>query len=61
MPRLAPVKPRVFVKVIERNGLSKVPRRGKGSHEFYQHPDDETKSVTVPDYDIIDPDLLALM
>jgi predicted RNA binding protein YcfA (HicA-like mRNA interferase family) len=61
MPRLAPVRPRVFVKVIESNGLREVPRRGKGSHDFYQHPDDERRSVTVPNYDVIDPDLLAMM
>ena len=61
MPRLAPVKPRIFVKVIQENGLREVVGQGKGSHAFYQHPDDERRSVTVPDYDIIDPDLLVQM
>jgi predicted RNA binding protein YcfA (HicA-like mRNA interferase family) len=61
MPRLAPAKPRVFVRVRESNGLRRVPGRGKGSHAFYQHPDDEQRCVTVPDYDAIDPDLLATM
>jgi predicted RNA binding protein YcfA (HicA-like mRNA interferase family) len=61
MPRLAPVRPRVFVRVIESNGLRKVPGRGKGSHDFYQHPDDERRRVTVPSYDVLDPDLLAMM
>jgi len=49
------------VRVIESNGLRRVPGRGKGSHAFYQHPDDERRSVTVPGYDVIDPDLLAVM
>ena len=61
MPRLGPQRPRVMKRVLRENGLVEGrPRgrtQGKGSHAVWEHPDDPTRSTTVPDYDMIDPGL----
>jgi len=52
------VKRRVLVAVLQLNGLVAKPVRGKGSHVWFEHPDDPTRSTTVPDRDEISKDLL---
>jgi predicted RNA binding protein YcfA (HicA-like mRNA interferase family) len=34
------------------------PHRGKGSHAWFEHPDDPSRSTTIPDRDVISKDLL---
>ena len=58
MPRLMPQKPRTLVEVVEHNGLRLCPRRGKGSHDLYAHPEDPAKWTVIPDYDEIDDTLV---
>ena len=58
MPRLAPVRRRALIAVLQRNGLVESPTRGKGSHTWFEHPEDPTRSTTIPDRDVISKDLL---
>jgi len=53
MPRLAPVKRRRLLAVLRSNGLVDCPERAKGSHVWFQHPDDPSRHTTVPDHDTI--------
>jgi predicted RNA binding protein YcfA (HicA-like mRNA interferase family) len=46
-----------LVAVLRLNGLVEKPVRGKGSHAWFEHPDEPTKCTTVPDRDQISRDL----
>lgn len=58
MPRLTAVKRRILVAVLRRNGLVEAPLRGKGSHAWFEHPDDPARCTTIPNRDEISKDLL---
>ena len=58
-PRLAPVKRYRLVAVLQMNGLELIPGRGKGSHEWYEHPEDPTRHAPVPRRREIDGRLLS--
>jgi len=60
--RLGPQKPRIMKRVFAENGLvvKKSGRQaGKGSHCRMEHPNDPSKSTTVPGYAQIDSTLAA--
>jgi predicted RNA binding protein YcfA (HicA-like mRNA interferase family) len=52
------VKRRLLIAVLRRSGLVEKPLQGKGSHSWYEHPDDPAECTTVPDCDEIGRDLL---
>ena len=43
MPKLIPIKPRRFVKILLEHGFTK--RDAEGSHVFFKHPDGRTTVV----------------
>lgn len=48
MPRLRAVRRRELVKALKENGLVESTKRGKGSHTWWEHPDDSAKATSVP-------------
>ncbi len=61
MPRLTPAKRRHLVAVLRRNGLVECPDRAKGSHAWFQHPDDPSRHTTVPDREEVPVGLLQVI
>jgi len=52
------VKRRKLCTILRRNGLEQTAGRGKGSHAYFEHPDDAEKATIVPHYNEIGPELL---
>ncbi len=50
MPKLVPIKPQKFVKILQHLGFEK--RDAEGSHVFFQHPDGRTTTVPIHNKDI---------
>ena len=48
MARLGPQKRRDLERALGRNGLQEYPERGKGSHTWWEHPDNPRRCTTVP-------------
>ena len=46
--RIPPATFRKFDRFLRRQGFEVIPRRGKGSHVYYRHPDGRT--TTVPNH-----------
>ena len=53
MPKLGPVKGRILARVLRRNGLVEVPKRGKGNDKWYVHPDDPQRNTSIPGHNEI--------
>lgn len=45
MPKLIPIKPKKFVKILEKLGFLK--RDAEGSHLFFRHPDGRTTVIPI--------------
>ena len=56
MPKLSPVKPRILIKFLEKQGFVKI--RQKGSHIFFSHGDGRTTVVPLHGREEIRPGLL---
>ena len=50
MPKLIPINPKKFIKIIKKLGFQK--RDAEGSHVFFYHPDGRTTVVPVHNKDI---------
>lgn len=50
MPKLVPIKPRKFIKILGELGFIK--RDAEGSHVFFNHPDGRTTVVPIHDKEI---------
>lgn len=50
MPKLIPIKPRKFIKILRRLGF--LQRDAEGSHVFFKHPDGRTTVISVHNRDI---------
>jgi predicted RNA binding protein YcfA (HicA-like mRNA interferase family) len=57
-PKLTQVKRHRLIAVLRLNGFLQAPGRGKGSHAYFRHAADPTRTTSVPDRPEIDPDLL---
>ena len=53
MARVGPQKRRKLTKVLRENGLAEFKKKGKGSHTWWEHPDDPARATTVPDSETI--------
>jgi len=49
MPKLIPVKPKKFIKILLSLGFKK--RDAEGSHVFFNHPDGRTTVISIEEYD----------
>lgn len=50
MPRLVPIRPKNFIKILRALGF--IERDAEGSHVFFKHPDGRTTVVPVHNKDI---------
>jgi predicted RNA binding protein YcfA (HicA-like mRNA interferase family) len=50
MPKLVPIKPKKFIKILLKLGFKK--RDAEGSHVFFKHPDGRTTVIPVHNKDI---------
>jgi len=49
MPKLIPVKPKKFIKILLSLGFKE--RDAEGSHVFFNHPDGRTTVISIEEYD----------